>query len=388
MAVPTTSAVADRLLNWFEQHRRDLPWRRPGARKVAGSRSAYATWISEIMLQQTRVEAVIPYFEAWMRSFPDLGSLAEAAEEDVLRHWAGLGYYRRARLLHAAAKQVYAEHGGRIPTTATALRALPGIGEYTAAAIASIAFGEAVPVVDGNVKRVAARFLARALRLDEPALHRSARDWVAGLHAQLEGGGEAGDSDVGGGEAGNLNEALMELGATVCTPKDPQCANCPLHGSCRAFAAGTPLAYPAARRPKQWTEVELWYGLGIGADGVCLVQRQEGWNPGLWEPPSMRAEVAGLTSAQVASRWSQPSKWLQPSAWSQPPSTELDDEVGETTASAPGLGAELGLVRHTITHHRIRARVFELQDWPTAMEHDAAGVALTGLARKILSQFA
>src|SRR5688572_31827881 len=189
------------LLGFYDAHRRALPWRedpRP-----------YRVWISEVMLQQTRVDAVVPYYRAWMERFPDVRALAAAPLDDVLKSWEGLGYYARARNLHRAALVVRDRMGGELPARASALRELPGFGEYTAGAVASIAFGEAVPAVDGNVRRVLARLY------DEP--EPTAR-WLRERAAAL----------VDPARPGDFNQALMELGATVCRPRSPDCARCPL----------------------------------------------------------------------------------------------------------------------------------------------------------------
>src|SRR5438045_2904526 len=196
------STLADRLLSWFATARRDLPWRKE-------PRDPYRVWVSEVMLQQTRVEVVIPYYHRFLRRFPTLASLAAAPLDEVLALWSGLGYYARARNLHRAAQAC----GGRLPETADGLRALPGFGPYTAAAVASLAFGEDVALVDGNVARVLSRLFA--IREDARA-----RAWE--IAARL----------LPRGRAGAFNEALMELGATVCTPRTPDCPRCPLQRMC------------------------------------------------------------------------------------------------------------------------------------------------------------
>src|SRR5512140_1417330 len=194
------------LLAFYRRHRRDLPWRR--------TTDPYAVWVSEIMLQQTQVETVRPRFSAFIRRFPDVETLAGTPEASVCEAWAGLGYYRRARHLHRAARVVVGEHGGKIPTSFADLRRLPGIGDYTAAAIASIAFGERVPAVDGNLVRVLARVFALPGRVGDPALVRAVR-----AHAQAL---------VDCARPGDVNQALMDVGAMVCRPAAPACASCPL----------------------------------------------------------------------------------------------------------------------------------------------------------------
>ena len=193
-----------KLIHWYRAHARDLPWR--------GIRDPYRTWVSEVMLQQTRVAAVIDHYERFLRMFPTAFALALAPEAEVLASWSGLGYYRRARMLHKAAQFLVAERGGIIPETSTGLRTLPGVGEYTSAAIASIAFGESIAVVDGNVERVLLRVTGRA------------EDSSVVPHKRLGNGTNA---------AGDHNQAMMELGATVCTPQSPLCIVCPVHDICR-----------------------------------------------------------------------------------------------------------------------------------------------------------
>src|SRR6266850_4786615 len=193
-----------RVLIWYERHRRDLPWRE--------SRDPYRVWLSEIMLQQTRVAAVIEHYNEFLRRFPTVQKLARAREASVLAAWSGLGYYRRARMLHAAAKVIVREHLGKLPSTAAGLRELPGIGRYTAAAIASIAFGEPVAVVDGNVERVVQRMSGE--RLPDERLWAVASDLLVRERP------------------GDFNQAMMELGATVCTPRTPVCLTCPVVEMC------------------------------------------------------------------------------------------------------------------------------------------------------------
>ena len=349
------------MLDWFEARQRALPWRAA----PVGQRAPYAVWVSEIMLQQTRVDVVVPYFEAWMKSFPTVEALAAAAEDEVLRHWAGLGYYRRARFLHKAAGELLAagasgQGGPGWPSSAEQWKQLSGVGEYTAAAIASLALGEAAPVVDGNVKRVAARIEALDLATDERALHRAAEQWMAAAMQSLP----------DGGEPGAWNEAVMELGATVCTPRSPACELCSLEAGCRARAQvqsgqlESVEAFPKSPKPVKWKELELVYGLAVAPQGgdVLLIQRSEGWNPGLWEPPSLVAEPAASEPASVADAWQ--------------------------ASGAPGnLAEELGIVRHTITRHKITARVHRLELPGDPTYQNPSLVGLTGLAKKILRRW-
>jgi len=264
--------VRRRLLEWYERSRRDLPWRR--------SRDPYAIWVSEIMLQQTRVAVVMERYQDFMARFPTLVSLALAPEQEVLAAWSGLGYYRRARMMHKAAQFVADHCHGKLPQTAEALRLLPGIGAYTAAAVASIAYGERVAVVDGNVERVLCRLEGwkAGSRAGSGALLRRK---IEELAAELVCPERPGDS----------NQALMELGATLCSPRNPQCPVCPVAGDCK-----TQGEHPTAQRPKM-TSREVAHALssrsgkraGQAHREVLLEQRpvSQSVMPGLWELPAL-----------------------------------------------------------------------------------------------------
>jgi A/G-specific adenine glycosylase len=214
------------ILRWYSRHKRDLPWRR--------TRDPYKIWVSEIMLQQTQVATVIPYYKRWLKTFPTLASLARAPLSKALELWAGLGYYRRVRMFHEAAGSLQRKSGGKIPGSAEGLRALPGIGRYTAGAIASIAWGEKTPVLDGNVIRILTRIFAVAQSVDRPATLEKLWSLAASLLPDKN--------------PGDLNQALMELGATVCFPADPQCARCPVKKSCAAHRKQKELFYPVRSR--------------------------------------------------------------------------------------------------------------------------------------------
>jgi A/G-specific adenine glycosylase len=263
------------VLAFYDARRRPLPWR--------ASPDPYRVWISEIMLQQTRVETVVPYYERWLARFPDLDALADAEPDAVLAAWAGLGYYSRARNLHRAARLVRERHGGRLPETAAALQALPGMGEYTAGAIASIAFGRAEPAIDGNVRRV----LARVLDIEAPA--------PAALRATAA-------ALVPARRPGDFNQALMELGATVCTPRRPACHRCPLARWCAARANGTQHERPAPRRAAPVPTFAVGTALVRTREGRVLVARrpEHGLLAGLWEFPG--AELRPGETARAAAR--------------------------------------------------------------------------------------
>jgi A/G-specific adenine glycosylase len=256
-----------RLLSWYDRHRRDLPWR--------ASRDPYRVWLSEIMLQQTRVAAVIEHYQEFLRRFPTVEKLAAAREASVLAAWSGLGYYRRARMMHAAAKLIVHEHGGKFPASEGALRELPGIGRYTAAAIASIAFDEPVAVVDGNVERVLQRVAGKRLAGEEL--------WTAANHL------------LDANRPGDFNQAMMELGAVVCTPRAPACLMCPVVEPCATRGELTSTG-KAARQKKREIHFALNCRNGDIRDGeVLLVQRarNESLMPGMWELPEMTSMNGG-----------------------------------------------------------------------------------------------
>lgn len=244
------------LLKWYRAYRRDLPWRRTD--------DPYKIWLSEIMLQQTRVAAVIEHYGRFLARFPTVQKLAAAKQASVLAQWSGLGYYRRARNLHAAAKVVVKEHGGEFPTTSAELLSLPGVGRYTAAAIASIAFGERVAVVDGNVERVIARVIGQ---------HTSGEQvWaIAGQMLSRQ-------------NPGDFNQAMMELGATICVPGEPKCSDCPVREFCRTRGRHT----SSAKAPRQ-IKREVAHALTQQNGSVLLVQRPANAQlmPGMWELPQV-----------------------------------------------------------------------------------------------------
>ncbi len=257
-----------RLLTWFAAHRRRLPWRKE-------PRDPYHVWVSEVMLQQTQVRTVIDYFNRWMDRFPSIPALAEAPLEAVLKAWEGLGYYSRARNLHKAARILVADFDGKLPRSARELQRLPGIGPYTAAAIASLAFGEDWVAVDGNIRRVASRLFAAKEDLPRKEVER--------LLAPL----------FPPGEAGRVNEALMELGALCCTPVSPACDDCPLRSFCGAFEEGNPEDYPVSKRKKKIPHVRRKGLLILGEGGLYLKRRpEEGMLGGLWGVPLLEDREA------------------------------------------------------------------------------------------------
>ncbi|MBX3384691.1 MAG: A/G-specific adenine glycosylase [Phycisphaeraceae bacterium] len=274
---PNDHAVAGAVVDWFARHARDLPWRR--ATDARGGRCPYACLVSELMLQQTQVSRVTDRFVRFMAQFPTVAHLAQAEESRVLAAWSGLGYYRRARLLHRAAREIMARHDGRFPASPAEILALPGVGRYTAGAIASIAFGLPEPIVDGNVSRVLMRLWARDGASTTPDNQR----WVWARARAL--------ASAAGDAAGPLNEGLMELGATVCTPGRPRCDSCPLKTRCAAHRAGLQdLIPPAKTRTTSTALLHVCLLVRDGQGRVLVEQRPAAglWG-GLWQAPTIES---------------------------------------------------------------------------------------------------
>ncbi len=294
MTPAEAGALRRPLLRWYRRFARDLPWRRTA--------SPYRTWISEIMLQQTTVAAVLPRYESFLKRFPDAASLARAPERSVLKHWAGLGYYSRARNLRRAAQEITARHGGRFPDSYEEALALPGIGRYTAGAILSIAYGRRLPVLDGNVIRVFSRLFA----VETPVQRSGPLLWK--IASEL----------VPAASPGDWNQALMELGATVCLPSFPLCESCPLAGACRARRKGLQESLPRGAARKAPVKVR-WTCLWIEKEGKVLL-----WRRGAEEP-------------------------LLRGFWGLPESRRLQSRPGRLLRKAS----------HSITHHRLGVEVRE-----------------------------
>jgi len=275
--------IAAPLLAWYDANQRDLPWRR--------EISAYRTWVSEIMLQQTRVSAVIPYFERFLEAFPTVEALAQAEEDRLLKLWEGLGYYNRARNLHRAAKIVAEEYGGKFPEDPDALRALPGVGDYTAGAIASIAFGKKAAAVDGNVLRVLARYLDCHGDITETKVK---RELSAVAHEAVD---EA--------RPGDFNQAMMDLGATVCIPNGtPVCDACPLRANCRAFKRGTADILPVRKEKKERRYEDRTVLMALQNGKVAVRRRPKtGLLADLWEFPSIEGTWAEWEMVYALSKW-------------------------------------------------------------------------------------
>ena len=267
LAARNAAALRRGLLTWYADQRRDLPWRQ--------NRDPYRIWISEVMLQQTQVATVIPYYARFMASFPDLASLARADLQTVLKHWEGLGYYRRAHHLHQAARELTASGDGQVPTQREAFRALPGVGDYIANAVMSIAYDAPYAVVDGNVKRVLARLCGMSAAVNHPAAHRDYQNVADNLLERRH--------------PGTYNQALMELGALVCTPRNPDCNACPWRVACFANQNGVVADYPQRIRKAPIPEHAMVAGIIAHRNRLLIVQRpSEGLLAGLWEFPGGR----------------------------------------------------------------------------------------------------
>lgn len=332
--MPTRAREA--LLDWFDRHARTLPWR--------GTRDPYAIWVSEVMLQQTRVDTVVPYYARFLERFPTPRALAEASEDAVLAAWSGLGYYRRARLLKAGVSEVVARYGGEVPKDAEARRSLPGVGRYTAGAIGSIAFDLPEPIVDGNVARV----LSRVHRIETPlgradtekALWERAEAWARGPRP------------------GALNQALMELGATVCTPTSPRCDACPLAFVCEAEKAGLERRLPvprAKKAPRPVTLVAVVATRGSDDPEILLVKGKEALFGGLYGVPMAEAEG------------------------------EPDVDAAHRVLRAAGASAKLepqarGPIEHVLSHRKLRVLVFRATGLRVAESSEHRAIPFSGLA--------
>ena len=334
------------LLQWYRENARELPWRR--------TRDPYRVWVSEVMLQQTQVATARPYYDRFVARFPSVRALARAPLGRVLAAWSGLGYYRRARHLHEAAGIVVREHAGRVPSEPPAFGALPGVGRYTVGAVLSIGFGVPLPVLDGNVARVLSRLAARPWSVRRPADARAL--WAMA--------GELLDRT----SPGDWNQALMELGATVCTPRSPRCDACPARRFCRAHATGRQEDFPPAAPRRAGVRVRRAVARVERAGRVLMVQRLGPLLDGLWEPPGV--DLSGREPAERV--------------------------LARALASLGVRGTLLATpvrIRHSITHRSIEARVWRCAPrtplpragarlrWVAPGERD---LALSSLARRVL----
>ena len=273
------AALTERLLDWYDRSRRDLPWRQ--------DRDPYRIWVSEIMLQQTRVEAVIPYYQRFLQRFPTLRALAEAPEEEVLSYWQGLGYYSRVRNLQQGVREVLSRYGGTVPQTPEAVKKLPGVGDYTAGAILSIAHNKPHPAVDGNVLRV----ISRLHRIEDPIEQSRTRKRVEQLVQELMDRTE---------RYGDFTQALMELGALVCTPRSPRCPDCPWLQSCAAARDGVQGELPKKKTAEPPRQVQVYTGILIAEGKVLAVRRPDtGLLAGMWQFPASEGLTPGLHSSEL-----------------------------------------------------------------------------------------
>jgi A/G-specific adenine glycosylase len=306
--------LASHLLAWYASHRRDLPWRR--------TRDPYHIWVAEVMLQQTQVATVIPYYARFLARFPTVEALAAAPLDEVLKAWEGLGYYARARHLHAAARQVATEFDGQMPDTMDGLLSLPGVGRYTAGAILSTAFGQDVLAIDGNVRRV----LSRVFAVEEDVTRGAGQRRLWALAEEL----------LPPGRAGDFNQALMDLGATVCTPRAPSCGQCPLAEDCQAHQVGQEERFPVRRRRRAIPHYEVAAGVVWNGQGRFLIAQRplDGMLGGLWEFPGGKREPEETLEACLR--------------------RELAEELGIEVA----VGARLTVVQHAYTHFRITLHAF------------------------------
>ena len=305
--------VRRRLLDWYAIHRRRLPWRETS--------DPYAIWVSEVMLQQTQVATAVPYYLRFLQRFPTTRRLAEADIQEVLKLWEGLGYYSRARNLHRAAGEVIARFGGRIPDDPTAFQSLPGVGDYIAAAVLSIAFGRVMPVVDGNVKRVLSRLLEMGIPVNRSDAHKAYREPARAL--------------ISPEHPADFNQAIMELGALVCRPKNPNCPSCPLADMCMAYRHGTTAQYPKrkARRTVPHRQVAIAVILKKGK--MLVVQRKmEGLLGGLWEFPAMPADSGMKEPAAIVAM------------------------IRQTTGLTVDIDRQLTRIRHAYTHFKLTGDVY------------------------------
>jgi A/G-specific adenine glycosylase len=312
---PPRAATARRsLLRWYQRRFRALPWRK--------SRSPYTVWLSEVMLQQTQIETVIPYYRRFIREFPTVEHLAKAPLEHVLELWSGLGYYRRARNLHRAAQELVEKHGGQFPREMKLARSLPGVGDYTARAVLSIAYNQPFAVLDGNVARVMARVLALRGSLSQPEFRRT-------VAKQL-------DLVLSRRSPGNFNQALMELGQTICLPRSPRCSMCPLRHSCRGFKSRRPEAFPD---PKPRRQTEEWHM------AVAVLHKNQ-----------QVILIRGLGDGLLDDVWNFPSALGRSSGEAL---LLLEEKLRGLLGTAPSLKGPSHWLRHNITYRSIQVHVYK-----------------------------
>ncbi len=312
------SAIQQKLLDWFQKFARPLPWRR--------HYRPYEVWVSEIMLQQTQVETALPYYDRWMKTFPTIGALAQADEKRVLKNWEGLGYYSRARNLHESAKKVMREHGGNFPGDYESILSLKGIGRYSAGAIASIAFNQDRPIVDGNVLRVLSRLYAIKKPID---VEKNKADFW-----------EIQEKLIPKGQARYFNQALMELGALLCKKENPQCSSCPIHTFCKAYKNGDPEAYPVKQKKKNMIKI-IAETLVVEKNKKFLIHKRPLGKimGGLWEFPEWKlARDKKLPVALIRAK--------------------LLRNAKKDLCISLKIGKQLGSIKRNYTHHLETLHVF------------------------------
>ncbi len=345
------AAARSSLLGWFRRHARNLPWRQ--------ATSSYAIWLSEVMLQQTQIATVIPYYLRFLAEFPSAAQLAAAPLERVLELWSGLGYYRRARNLHLAARLMAEEHGGNFPRDFDEARRLPGVGDYTARAVLSIAYREPYAVLDGNVARVMARLAALRGSLPEPHFRRAIEDHLDRLLSRRS--------------PGNFNQALMELGQTICLPRSPECPRCPLRRWCRAYGLGKPESYP---QPRPRREAETWHLATAVLHRAHRFLLSRGLDDGLLDGLWNFRSALGESSSRALAR--------------------LSEKLRAATGIPIAFGEPCQKLHHSITYRSIHVQIYaaELPEslrvkgcrWFAAGKIETA--AVSQLARKVLRQLA
>ncbi len=317
MTNSTSAKLAQMLLDWYAQNQREFPWR--------SHPDPYHIWVSEVMAQQTRLETMLPYFQRWMERFPTITDLAAADQQAVLNLWEGLGYYSRARNLHKAAQMVKEEYGGKLPTTRTELESLPGIGPYTAGAIASMAFGADEAVVDGNVKRV----YARLFQITEPVNTPSGEKTIWMLAR----------THLPPGQAGDYNQALMDLGATICLPRQPRCSRCPLAEICLAYQNDQTGELPVKKQKPRSPHYTVTAAVLHAKNGQVLIAQRpsEALLGSLWEFPGGKREPGeGLKDC-------------------------LKREIQEELKCTINIGEKLGIYQHTYTHFKVTVHAYHCQ---------------------------
>jgi A/G-specific adenine glycosylase len=306
-------SIRKKLMNWYRDHHRDLPWRRTS--------DPYRIWVSEVMLQQTQVTTVLPYYQDFLNRFPRIDVLAGSDLQDVLKAWEGLGYYARARNLHQAAAIIISEHNGKLPQAWDDFRALPGVGDYIAAAVLSIAFDKPYAVVDGNVKRVLSRLFVMPAPVNRPSSQKVYQQTASGL--------------LDTRQSGTFNQAIMELGAIVCKPRNPICTNCPVKSGCQAFQTDRLAEFPRKIKRRATPEYRIAVGVVLKSGRVLITRRHpEGLLGGLWEFPGgkiMHRETAAAACVR-----------------------EIKEEVNLEVR----VDSHLCQVKHAYTHFKIRMEVF------------------------------